>query len=335
MNEMMERKRLAVLRVLKDATRPLNSARIAKELLAAGHDVSERTVRFYLKLTDEEGITRNFGRKGRSITDLGLEELSSSKVIEKVGFLSGKIDQMAYRMDFDPEEKGGTVVLNMTVLRPEQLAKSVPQIVRVFEEGYGMGRLLGLFEPGESVGELTVPEGMVGVGTVCSITLNGVLLKYGIPITPRFGGLLEIRDGKPVRFVEIIMYEGTSVDPLEIFVGSGMTDYTGVITSGNGRIGASFREFPAASLDQVAEIAGQLEEVGLGGLLRIGYPGQPLLDIPVHEGRVGAIIIGGLNPVAVVEEAGVHIHSRALAGIVDYDTLFPYDDLAERLRRFL
>jgi len=334
MNEMMERKRLAVLRVLKDAAKPLSSARIAEELLAGGHDISERTVRFYLKLMDGEGTTKNLGRRGRTITERGLEELSSSNVIEKVGFLSAKIDQMAYRMALDVEQRTGTVVLNMTVLRPEQLVKSIREIAKVFEEGYGMGRLMGLFGPGEQVGDVTVPEGMVGVGTVCSITLNGVLLKYGIPVTSRFGGLLEIRDGKPARFVDIIMYEGTSVDPLEIFIGSGMTDYTGVITSGNGRIGASFREFPAVSLDQVTEIAEQLEEIGLGGLLRIGWPGQPILDIPVHEGRVGAIIIGGLNPVAVVEEAGERIHSRALAGMVDYSSLFPYEELEERVREF-
>ena len=47
-----------------------------------------------------------------------------------------------------------------------------------------------------------------------SITLNGVLLKHGIPTTSSFGGLLELREGRAIRFVEMIHYDGTSIDPL-------------------------------------------------------------------------------------------------------------------------
>ena len=335
MNQMIERKRLAILKVLRDADRPLSSAKIAEGLLAEGHDISERTVRFYLKVTDEEQITENLGRKGRIITEFGAAELASSYVNQKVGFLSAKIDQTAYGMTFDLDSKSGTVVLNMTILRPDRLATLVPLIARVFEDGYGMGRLVALFEPGERVGDTTVPEGMLGLGTVCSITLNGVLLQHRIPTTSRFGGILEIRDRKPIRFVEIINYDGTSLDPLEIFVRSGMTDNKGAVESGNGRIGASFREFPAASQNQVTEIAERLNEVGLGGLLEIGWAGQPLLDIPVHEGRVGAVVVGGLNPASIAEETGERAISRALAGAVDYGRLFPYQDLEERIRAFV
>ncbi len=35
--------------------------------------------------------------------------------------------------------------------------------------------------------------------------------------------------------------------------------------------------------------------------MRIGKVGQVLLEIPVSEGRVGAIVIGGLNPVASIQ----------------------------------
>jgi repressor of nif and glnA expression len=52
---------------------------------------------------------------------------------------------------------------------------------------------------------------------VCSITLNGVLLKHGIPTTSRFGDP-ELQNRKPMRFAEIIMYDGTSIDPLEVFI---------------------------------------------------------------------------------------------------------------------
>jgi len=131
------------------------------------------------------------------------------------------------------------------------------------------------------------------------------------------------------------MYDGTSLDPLEVFIRSGMTDYLGAVNGGNGRIGASFREFPAASRNSVTALASRLESIGLGGFMHIGRPGRSLLEIPVGEGRFGAIVIGGLNPVAILEERGEKAHSRALAGLVDFRRLFHYSGLEDRLKDFV
>ena len=182
---------------------------------------------------------------------------------------------------------------------------------------------------------MTIPKNMIGFGTVCSITVNGVLLKYGIPTNSRFGGLLDLQEKKPTRFVEIINYDGTSSDPLEMFIRSGMTDYLVAVKFGNGRIGASFREFPAQSRELVIELAEKLDYVGLGCLMRIGQPSQPLLEVPVSEGRIGSIMVGGLNPVAILEERGVRVHLKALAGLVKFNKLFHYTELKQRLEEFL
>jgi len=327
-------KELSILAVLKARDVPLTSSMIAEELSALGHEINERTIRLYLQEMDESGLTQSLGRQGRRITELGLAELDSANTIERVGFLSAKIDRMTYRMNFDLTNKSGTAVVNITLVEPKQLTPCVHMMSKVFEEGYAMGHLVALLGPGERVGHIMVSEGMVGIGTVCSITLNGVLLKCGIPTNSRFGGLLELQDKKPTRFVEIITYEGTSIDPLEVFIRSGMTNYLGAIKTGNGRIGASFREFLAESRDLVEELAHKLHKVGLGGFMRIGYPGQALLQIPVSEGRVGAIVIGGLNPVAVLEEMGIRAYSRAMAGLLDFNKLFRYEELEERVRAY-
>lgn len=335
MSEKTEKKRLAILGILREANGPLGSSKITERLVAAGHEISERTVRFYMQATDEEGLTRNGGRKGHSITGRGLEELENARIIEKVGFLAAKIDQMTYRMNFDLSKKKGTVVVNVSMLDKSRMADAVPLIKRVFAAGYAMGRLITLFPSGARVGESTVPDGMIGIGTVCSITLNGVLLTHGIPTYSRFGGLLEMQDYRPTRFVEIIHYSGTTLDPLEVFIRSGMTDYDGATRNGNGRIGASFREVPAESRDQVTRLARQLEDVGLGGFMTIGWPGQPVLEIPVNQGQVGAVVIGGLNPAAILEERGIKADSRALAALAEYETFFPYDELDERAHELI
>ena len=177
MTEKQEKKHLAILNILKGSARPLSGSRITEELLALGHEISERTVRFYLKKMDEDGLTRSIGKRGRQITERGLSELDSARIIERVGFLSAKIDRMTYRMNFDLTSKSGTVVINVTLVDPRALSKRLDMIGQVFEQGYAMGHLATLLEPGVNTGHITVQEGMIGIGTVCSITLNGVLLK--------------------------------------------------------------------------------------------------------------------------------------------------------------
>ena len=333
--ERKQKKTLLILSTLKNSSTALTSARMARELLLLGHDISERTVRLYLQAMAADGLVESAGRRGSRITENGLSELKSSNIIQRVGLLSARIDEMTYRMNFDLNTTSGTVVVNMTIVKPQQLADNIEAVSRVYADGYAMGELLTFLEPGESLAHVTVPEGMIGIGTVCSVTLNGVLLKHGIPTASRFGGLLELQNRKPVRFAEIIMYDGTSIDPLEIFIRSGMTNYLGATQTGNGLIGASFREFPGESRDVVEQLAVKLKRIGLGGFLAIGLPGQTLLDIPVSEGRVGAIVIGGLNPVSILEEKGIRAPSRALAGLTDFSRLFRYQEMESRLQPFL
>jgi hypothetical protein len=146
---------------------------------------------------------------------------------------------------------------------------------------------------------------------------------------------LEIINKKPTRFVEMIRYDGTSLDPLEIFIKSRMTDYTNATENGYGLIGASFREVPAVSRDRVIEIAAQLEKIGLGSFMDIGWPEQSLLGIPIPDGQIGAIVIGGLNPIAILVEQNIDVYSQALSGLVEYQRLFPYEELEQRAKKIL
>jgi repressor of nif and glnA expression len=327
-----QKKRQAILDVLNRSGQMLSSTRITEVLIGQGMDISERSVRIYLGELDKEGLTENLGRRGRLITEKGKHEADASRVLEGIGLLSGKIDAMAYRMDFDPALRRGSVVINVSIIPIDGFTPERRRLIeKVFSKGYSMGTLLTMFAPGESCGGTTVPAGHVGIGTVCSITLNGVLLRRGVPTTSRFGGLIELRNGEPARFTDIIHYDGTSIDPLVVFIRSGMADYIGAVTTGNGRIGASFREFPADSAEAVRSISRQLETLGLGSLLRLGNPGQSLYGVAVGPQRVGAIIIGGLNPMSIFEETGLRVRSSALSGLVDFNNLFHYTELQDRL----
>ena len=330
-----DRNRTAILNAMSTASEPMSSAMLADRLATVGYHLSDRTVRLYLNEMDAEGLTETRGKRRRAITDKGRDELRASQVMQRVGYLSAKIDQMTFRMDFDLAMRTGNVVVNTSLVNPRQLATCVDEVCRVFEQGYAMGNRLALLAPGERVGELTVPKDKLGFCTVCSITLNGVLLKHGVPTNSVFGGLLELRSGKPTRFVEMIHYDGTSIDPLEVFIRSGMTNYRGAITDGNGLVGAGYREFPQDSRGLVMNLSERLTDVGLGAFMDIGLPGQSMLGLPVSRGRIGAIVIGGLNPIAILEEMGYRIFSRALAGLLEYNRLFHFSELPQVLKQHL
>lgn len=324
MSDNVQDKRLKILKILKESNEAVSSQKITSKLLEEGLKISERTVRFHLLAMDKKGFTQYIGRKGRLLTKLGEMEITRVKAYDKVGFLSAKIDEYSYNMNFDLDKKEGSVLVNITLIHRDDFNNSIELLQTAFENGFAMGELLTIFFPEDSRGEIEIPEGFIGIGSVCSITLNGILLSMGIPVHSIFGGLLEVEDRVAKRFVEIIQYSGTSLDPLEIFISSGLTDHTRLCCSGSGVVGASFRDIPASSRDRVIAIFEKCKNIGLGGFLDIGYPGASLLEIPVSEGRVGFIVTGGLNAVGLLAEAGIKLYSKTLSGYVDFGELFNY-----------
>ncbi len=323
-----QRKMLQILRCLRDLQTPAGSERLAEELRGAGSDFSERTVRNYLGQADALGWTENLGRRGRRLTEAGLREVERALVIDKVGFVAARVEELAYRMDFDAATGKGKVILNVTTVPAADIRPALEELRRVFDARLGMGRLAALAGPGAMLGGFRVPKDAYAIGTVCSVTINGIFLRAHIAVTSRFGGLLELERQEPKRFVQIINYDGTSLDPLEIFIRGHMTSVEQAARTGSGTVGASFREFPMTALSAARALAQRAEDAGLGGVLRIGSPGQPLLDIPVGQGRVGLVVYGGLNPIAAIVESGIAVTSTAMCTLCDYDTLTDYNQLA-------
>jgi len=321
------RKMMAILRVLQAAPKPLGSQRIAEALLASGIDLGERTIRNYLAQADALDWTENLGRRGRRLTPHGLQELDSALVVDKVGFVAARVDMLAYQMDFDLPSRKGKVIINVSTFNPREWRFAMRALVEAYDAGLSMGRLVAFGGPDDQLGTFRVPKGCVAVGTVCSVSINGIFLRAKIATTSRFGGLVQLENNQPRRFTQIITYDGSSLDPLEIFIRGHMTSVVNTARNGYGIIGASFREVPSVALDDVRRLARQSEQAGLGGLLAIGTPNQPLLDIPVAQGRTGLIVCGGLNPVAAVVESGIAVTSTAMCTLCDFSELVDYTDL--------
>lgn len=323
-----EQVRLSILKALAEGDGAAGASRLSRRLELMGVSLKPRTIRFYLGRLDAEGLTRFVSRRrGRELTEAGRHEIAHANVIEKLGFVAAKVDSLGYRMSFNCRSGRGTLIANVSLVDRRVLGIALREVGRVFSCGWGMGTRMALCNEGRRVGTVEIPVGMVGVVTVCSVTVNGILLHEGIPVTSRFGGLLEIRGGRPVRFVELIDYGGTTLDPLEAFINAGMTDVRSCVETGDGVVGASLREIPSVAMADVERLRQTMSRHGLGGILAVGRPNRPLLDVPVAEGRTGMIVIGGMNPLAAVHEAGVRVSVRSLAGLMDERELKPYDGI--------
>jgi repressor of nif and glnA expression len=214
--------------------------------------------------------------------------------------------------------------VNISIFPKENFTQALQAMAPAFAAKLCVSDLVAVAREGERLGEITVPDGKIGFATVCSIVINGSLLKAGVPIDSRFGGILQIKNQTPLRFVELINYAGSSLDPSEVFIRARMTSVREVTTSGNGEILANFREIPALCRPLAMEVIARLKEASLGGLLLIGNTSEPVCEIPVELNRVGMVLLGGLNPVAAAEEAGIEAENRAMSTVVDYQNLIKF-----------
>jgi repressor of nif and glnA expression len=316
-----ERKVVSILKVLSESSEPLGSITIARELERYGVFLSERAVRYHLRITDERGYTQAMGRDGRMLTPKGVEELRMALAPDQVGFILDKLEMLAFRTTFDPVTKTGLVPVNTSIMNANVFEKVLEVTREVFKTGLAVSSLVMVAKEGEKIGSVVIPAGKMGLATVCSVVVNGCLLKAGIPIESRFGGVLEIKDQLPRRFVALISYAGTSLDPSEQYIRARMTSVGEVVRNKSGMILANFREIPAPARSLVVEKVEQLELAGFSGVFVLGNTSEPVCQIAVGLNRVGMVMLGGLNPMAAAVEAGIEVENLAESGLAEYKQL--------------
>jgi repressor of nif and glnA expression len=316
-----ERKVVAILKILSESSEPLGSITIARELERRGIFLSERAVRYHLRIADERGYTQPAGRDGRMITKVGLDEVREALAPEQLGFIREKLEMLAFQTTFDPQKRTGQLSINTSLIDKEKFTVALSAMKDIFKARLCVSHLVATASEGEKLGSVVVPGGKIGLATVCSVVINGVLLKSGVPTEYRFGGLLEVRNSKSRRFAAIVDYGGTSLDPSEQFIRARMTSVSQAAETGNGKILGVFRTIPAPAREIFQEKLARLEEVGISGVYAVGNTSEPLCQIPVGLNRVGIVQLGGLNPVAAAVEAGIEIENIAESGLIDYQQL--------------
>ena len=328
-SQSVARKELAILRILSDSPESLGARVIAHNLKDYGFELGERAVRYHLKLLDERGFTYLVGRRdGRRLTEKGTEEVKSALVKDKVGFSISKIETLSFLSTFDYNTHQGLVPVNVSFFPKEQFPRAFTTMKFAFKAGYCVSNLVAVAQEGQHLGEVTVPQGKTGLATVCSIVFNGVLLKAGIPMDSRFGGILQLRNHKPLRFIELIDYTGCSLDPSTIFIKARMTSVREVVKKGDGNLLGNFREIPSICRPQVNDIITGLIKAGIHNPVAMGETSEPVCEVPVEQNKIGIVLLGGLNPVAAAEEGGADTDNFAMSTVMDFQDLLNIQDIS-------
>lgn len=319
-----ERIIISILKILSENSKPLGSTTIARKLKYDGVLLGERGVRYHLRIADLRGYTQSMGREGRMITPEGRQEIKEAFATQQLGFVREKLKALAYQTTFDPEKRVGRLPINTSLIKKGELKRAISVMKDAFRANVCVSDLVAIAQEGEKLGSVIVPNGQIGLATVCSVVINGVLLRAGVSCDYRFGGVLQIRNSEPRRFVAIIEYAGTSLDPSEQFIRAKMTSVSETVKTGNGKILGVFRTIPALTREVVERNISLLKEAGIGGVYTLGNTSESIYQIPVATNRIGIVQLSGLNPIAAASEAGIKIENIAESGLIDFEQLHSF-----------
>ncbi|HII75491.1 MAG TPA: DUF128 domain-containing protein, partial [Methanolinea sp.] len=157
-----------------------------------------------------------------------------------------------------------------------------------------------------------------GIMSICSITMDGVFQRRGIPVRMAYGGRLDIQHGEATRFVDLIGYRGTTIDPLQLFISAGLTSLSSLVSTGTGTGLANVREIPALAEGRAREVVAQMKKAGFVFPVAMGTSVFNLVPDPY---RLAIVAFSGMNFVANTVEKGIPIRTEIGAGNVPFSKI--------------
>lgn len=316
-----QRKLIEILRILSETNGEVGARKIAEELNRRGYNLGERATRYHLRMLDERGFTKKHGYLGRVITAAGEEEMKHALVTDRMGFISTRIEDLQFRTTFDPRSNTGEAVVNICYIDKSDYAPALQAIKRVVESGYAISPRMRVVDEGQEILENDVPEGQVALVSICSVTIDGVLMKRGIPVNLRYAGIIQVNDRVIERFTDVIDYSGTSINPMNVFVARKMTSILKVLETGSGRMLSNIREIPMTAREKALEVIGELQSADIYGIFSHCEPVRPLLGVPIDLGKCGIAGYSGINPFAALVEMNIKTRILPLSAVMNVKDL--------------
>jgi repressor of nif and glnA expression len=232
-------------------------------------------------------------------------------------FVTHSIDDYAMQVTYNPVTNQGRLVYNLSFIRNGDLESAIATLKDACKAGIAASGLVKFLASGERIGDTIIPRDQTGICTVCSITFDGLLIRRGVPINPIGGGVVQIENRTPIRFTHMILYEYTTIDPLQVLNSQRLTSVTSVMRTGSGNILANIREFHMEAEPLVGKVLDELSDSSFIGILEVGMPNVPLLGVPVSPQFIAIAAVGGTNPLAAIRESGCWVQTNAMKGLMD------------------
>ncbi|RAP46406.1 MAG: hypothetical protein BZ135_03710 [Methanosphaera sp. rholeuAM6] len=235
----------------------------------------------------------------------------SKKPKKNVSFVLNKIYNLISNVDFDIETSQGNVISNISFVDKKQVDDALEILTSLFKKKpeYCVGNRYALIESSDN---------KVGIATICSLTIDGILTKYGINSIPIYSGILDIH-GENKRFIELVSYKGSSVDPHEIFIKKNMHDVHGSLEN-SGKILASVHTIPYVSRDATKDILCKINDIGFE-VLGVGQTNEYMYNAKIEKYHFGYVVAGGLNSIADMKENNIQVDVKSIEKIMDYNSL--------------
>ncbi len=88
----------------------------------------------------------------------------------------------------------------------------------------------------------------------------------------------------------------------------------------NGRILASLKEIPYIARPDALDILEGIQEAGFS-ILKVGKPSELIYNAIVERYHAGIVTPGGLNPIAAIKEANIHVEAKAVETMMDLNKM--------------
>ena len=228
----------------------------------------------------------------------------------KIPFLLSKTWNLIQQVTFDVEKRKGDIISNVSYINSDDLDSALD----IMEETYNNNPKY--INPYYKVIEHPTDDDKIGIGTICSLSIDGILIDNGIMSNPKYGGLLELTE--PPLFIDLISYNGSTEDPHKIFLAKNMTSITRNI--GPNKILASFKEIPYISRDYSVYLLDILSKIGFS-IYKIGKPRELTYNAKADNYNFGVVTGSGLNSIGAIKEKGIDVEVKAIEKLLPFEKM--------------
>ena len=211
-------------------------------------------------------------------------------------FILNKSLNKIQNVTFDINKEKGKIISNFSYVNKEDLDESLEIMAKTYKDNPDF------INKHYQVVKL---DDRYAIVTICSLSIDGILINNKIISTPKYGGLLEITNNP--QFTDLISYSGSTLDPHKIFISKKMTDICN-----KKRILASVKEIPLIARDESVEIFEKLKEIGFP-IYKIGKAREFTYNANIENYNFGVVTGSGLNQIGALKENNIPVDIKAIS----------------------